>query len=67
MITLYIDDDMPYDKAIKRFKKMCEKSEIFDELKRRKYYVKPSVAKKLKRKESRLRQRKESARDYPER
>jgi small subunit ribosomal protein S21 len=64
MVTLYLDDDMPYEKAIKKFKKMCEKAEIFEEIKRRRYYTKPSALKKLKRKQSELRRQKETEEDY---
>jgi len=36
------------DKALKQFKKQCEKSGILTEIKRREYYEKPSVKRKRK-------------------
>ena len=38
----------PFEVAMKRFKKQCEKAGILSELKRREYYDKPSVRKKKK-------------------
>jgi len=36
------------DKALKQFKKQCEKSGILSEIKKREYYEKPSVRRKRK-------------------
>ena len=36
------------DKALKQFKKQCEKSGILTEIKKREYYEKPSVRSKKK-------------------
>ena len=36
------------DKALKQFKKQCEKSGILTEIKKREYYEKPSVKRKKK-------------------
>ena len=36
------------DKALKQFKKQCEKSGILTEIKKREYYEKPSVNRKRK-------------------
>ena len=41
-------DNEPFEVAMKRFKKQCEKAGILSELKRREYYDKPSVRKKKK-------------------
>ena len=38
----------PFEVAMKRFKKQCEKAGILSELKRREYYDKPSVRRKKK-------------------
>ncbi len=43
-----IRDTEPFEIAMKRFKKQCEKAGILSELKRREYYDKPSVRKKKK-------------------
>ena len=36
------------DKALKQFKKQCEKSGILTEIKKREYYEKPSIKRKRK-------------------
>lgn len=46
---------MPFDRAIKKFKKLCEKNGIFDEIRKRSYYVKPSQKRRNKSKEAQLR------------
>jgi small subunit ribosomal protein S21 len=46
--VIKIRDNEPFEIALKRFKKQCEKAGILSELKRREYYDKPSVRKKKK-------------------
>jgi ribosomal protein S21 len=41
------NDDHEFDKAVKIFKKMIQKSGILEEVKDRRYYVKPSERKHL--------------------
>ena len=48
MLMIKIRDNEPFEVAMKRFKKQCEKAGILSELKRREYYDKPSVRKKKK-------------------
>jgi small subunit ribosomal protein S21 len=48
MPVIKIRDNEPFEVAMKRFKKTCEKAGILSELKRREYYDKPSVRKKKK-------------------
>ncbi|MDJ0849032.1 MAG: 30S ribosomal protein S21, partial [Myxococcota bacterium] len=48
MPVIKIRDTEPFEVAMKRFKKQCEKAGILSELKRREYYDKPSVRKKKK-------------------
>ena len=48
MPLIKIRDNEPFEVAMKRFKKQCEKAGILSELKRREYYDKPSVRKKKK-------------------
>ncbi len=48
MPVIKIRDSEPFEVAMKRFKKQCEKAGILSELKRREYYDKPSVRKKKK-------------------
>jgi small subunit ribosomal protein S21 len=46
--VIKVRDNEPFEVAMKRFKKQCEKAGILSELKRREYYDKPSVRKKKK-------------------
>ena len=48
MPVIKIRENEPFEVAMKRFKKQCEKAGILSELKRREYYDKPSVRKKKK-------------------
>ena len=48
MAEVIIHEDENFERALKRFKKKCEKAGILSELKRREYYDKPSVRKKKK-------------------
>ncbi|BFI91051.1 30S ribosomal protein S21 [Enterobacterales bacterium endosymbiont of Anomoneura mori] len=40
----------PFEVALRRFKRICEKSGILSELKKREFYEKPSIIKKKKKK-----------------
>lgn len=44
------DNESPED-AIKRFKHECEKNSILREIKKREFYISPSLEKKIKRQE----------------
>ena len=46
MITVMVDENEPIEKALKRFKKECQKTGVLTELRRREYYEKPSVTRK---------------------
>ena len=48
MPVIKIRDNEPFEVAMKRFKKQCEKAGVLSELKRREYYDKPSIRKKKK-------------------
>jgi len=48
MPVVKVRDNEPFEIAMKRFKKQCEKAGILSELKRREYYDKPSIRKKKK-------------------
>lgn len=48
MPGLKVKDTEPYDSALRRFKKHCEKAGILSEIRRREFYEKPSVRKKKK-------------------
>jgi len=43
-----VEENEPIDRALKRFKKECQKSGVPAELRRREHYEKPSVRKKRK-------------------
>lgn len=43
-----IKDHEPFENALKRFKKQCEKAGILSEFRKREYYEKPSVRRKRK-------------------
>lgn len=47
MIRVIVQDNESLDKALKRFKKKYEKAGILKEFRRRQFYVKPSVEKKM--------------------
>ena len=48
MPVIKIRDNEPFEVAMKRFKKQCEKAGVLSEVKRREYYDKPRVRKKKK-------------------
>lgn len=48
MPVIKVRDNEPFESAMRRFKKQCEKAGILSELKRREYYDKPSVRRKKK-------------------
>jgi small subunit ribosomal protein S21 len=45
---LKVKDTEPYEGALRRFKKQCEKAGILSEIRRREFYEKPSVRRKKK-------------------
>jgi len=47
LIKVLIQDNESIDRALKRFKKKYEKAGILKEFRRRQFYVKPSVDKKM--------------------
>ncbi len=48
MSVVIVRDGEPFESALRRFKKQCERTGILSEVKRREYYEKPSVKKKKK-------------------
>lgn len=46
LIQIRVDESEPIEKALKRFKKECQKSGILTEVRRREFYEKPSVKRK---------------------
>ena len=49
MVGIIVSDNEPIDRAIKRFKKKYERSGVLKEFKKRAYFTKPSVKKRMKR------------------
>ena len=43
-----ISEDEPFEIALRRFKKQCERAGILSEVKKRQFYEKPSVRRKKK-------------------
>ena len=48
MVGIIIGDNEPIDRAIRRFKKKYERSGILKEVKKRAFFTKPSVKKRMK-------------------
>lgn len=48
MIGIIVQENEPIDRAIKRFKKKYERSGILKEFKKRTYFTKPSIKKRMK-------------------
>ena len=57
MSYILVEEDEPIEKALRRFKKECQKSGILSELRRREFYEKPSVRKKRKLEAAKRKQR----------
>jgi small subunit ribosomal protein S21 len=47
LIKVVVQDNESLDKALKRFKKKYEKAGILKEFRRRQFYIKPSVERKM--------------------
>ena len=48
MSLVVVRESEPFESALRRFKKQCEKAGILSELRRREHYEKPSVRRKKK-------------------
>ncbi len=48
MVGIVIVENEPIDRALKRFKKKYERSGVLKEFKKRAYFTKPSVKKRMK-------------------
>lgn len=49
MVGIVVAENEPIDRAIKRFKKKYERSGVLKEYRKRAYFTKPSVKKRMKR------------------
>ncbi len=57
MAHILLEEGEPIDRALKRFKKECQKAGIPAEVRRREFYEKPSVARKRKEEAARRKMR----------
>lgn len=48
MAGIVVNENEPFEVALRRFKKQCEKAGIISEVRKRQFYEKPSVKKKKK-------------------
>jgi small subunit ribosomal protein S21 len=48
MTIVIVKENEPFESALRRFKKQCEKTGILSEIKKREHYEKPSVKRKKK-------------------
>ncbi|BAW79397.1 30S ribosomal protein S21 [Candidatus Nitrosoglobus terrae] len=48
MPSVRIKENEPFDVAIRRFKRICEKAGVLSEVRRREYYEKPTSVRKRK-------------------
>ena len=62
MIKVVINEKDPVEKALKKFKRKVEQSIILKELRKREFFVKPSIKKKLKERAAYARARKREKR-----
>ena len=54
MTEVVIHDDESFDRALKRFKKKCEKAGILSDLRKHRHYEKPSEKRRRKQKVARF-------------
>ena len=62
MVKILIKDGELMDRALKRFKRKVEQAGVLKEIKKREFYIKPSIKKKLKIKKAEARVRKREKR-----
>ena len=48
MPTVRVKENEPFDVALRRFKRACEKAGVLTEVRRREYYEKPTTVRKRK-------------------
>jgi len=65
MAGVIIREGESFEGALRRFKKQCEKAGILTELRKREFYLKPSVRAKQKSIQARKRNLKKPGRRYP--
>jgi len=55
LVFVIVDENEPFEKAFKKFKRLVEKEGILTEVRRRQFYEKPSEKKKRKERQARKR------------
>ncbi|OGU35506.1 MAG: 30S ribosomal protein S21 [Ignavibacteria bacterium GWB2_35_6b] len=63
MVGIVVSDNENIDKALKRFKKKYERSGVLKEFKKRTFFIKPSVEKRMERIKAQRRSHKDNSRD----
>lgn len=63
MIGIQVQENENIDRALKRFKKKYERSGILKEYKKRTFFVKPSIEKRMEKIKARRRAQKETMRE----
>lgn len=63
MVGIVVSDNENIDKALKRFKKKYERSGVLKEYKKRTFFIKPSVEKRMERIKAQRRAHKDITRD----
>ena len=63
MPSVRVKENEPFDVALRRFKRSCEKAGVLSEVRRREFYEKPTQVRKRKQAAAVKRQMKKSARD----
>ncbi|MHB8834553.1 MAG: 30S ribosomal protein S21 [Candidatus Methylomirabilia bacterium] len=58
MVGIRVRENESFESALRRFKKICEKSGVLSEIRRREHYEKPSVRRKKKALAARKKKRK---------
>ncbi|MBE3573863.1 MAG: 30S ribosomal protein S21 [Firmicutes bacterium] len=48
MAEVHVSKDEPFDQALRRFKRQCQRSGVLAEVRRREHYESPSVRRKKK-------------------
>jgi small subunit ribosomal protein S21 len=62
LIKVIINEKEPIEKALKKFKRKVEQSVILKELRKREFFLKPSIKRKLKERAAHARSRKREKR-----
>ena len=64
MPNVRVKDNEPFEIAMRRFKRACEKAGVLTELRRREFYEKPTQERKRKKAAAVKRHQKRSTRDF---